>query len=210
MVDARPICETCGHTREWHDPDTQRVRRGSDPPSERPCYREVGGDACGCSGFRDSGTFATRPGIAVMRTPAPDLATVRFGIIALLVVVMLLGLLYAYRSQTPSMPQVDVNQALQHITAGRIQTVVVAENNATLEFRDNPAHREQTTIPEPDTVLAPAISKYNAANPSQIILKYTDDGQGIGVIGPIILNLLPVLLIGGTLSYLVIRARRRS
>ena len=210
MVDARPICETCGHTRDWHDRDAERVRRGSDPPVERPCYREVGGAPCRCSEFRDSGTFAMQPGIAFMRTPAPDVPIMKVGILALLLVVLGLALLYAYRSQTPSVPQVDATQALRDVNAGRIRAVVIAGNRATLEFRDNPAHREQTTILEPDTVLTRAVFDYNAANASQINLRYTDDGQGIGIVGPIILSLLPVLLIGGLFYYLMVRARRRS
>jgi hypothetical protein len=209
VVDARAICDTCGHTRDWHDREAERVRRGSDPPVERPCYREVRGAACPCSEFRDSGTFAMRPGIAVLRTPGPDVPIMRVGLLALLLVVLGLALLYAYRSQTPSIPQVDVTQALRDVNAGRIKAVVVAGNKATFEFRDNPAHREQATILEPDTVLARAVFDYNAANPSQITLRYTED-QGIGVAGPIILSLLPILLIGGTLYYVMVRARRRS
>ena len=211
MVDARPICETCGHTRDWHDRDAERVRRGSDLLIERPCYREVGGVACGCGGFRESGLFAMRPGIALMRSSGPDVSIVRVGILVLLLVVLGLALLYAYRSQTPSTPQVDVGHALVDINAGRIRAVVVAGNRATLEFRDSPAHREQTTIAEPDTVVAPTVSNYNSANPSRAIeLRYTQDGQGIGVVGPIILSLLPVLLIGGIFFLLLVRSRRRS
>lgn len=67
-----------------------------------------------------------QPGIAFIRTPAPELPILRVGLIAVLLVVMLLGLLYAYRSQTPSIPHVDVSGALQHINAGRIRAVVVA------------------------------------------------------------------------------------
>lgn len=146
-----------------------------------------------------------------MRSSGPDFPLVRVGILALLLVVMGLALLYAYRSQTPSIPQVDVTQALRDMNAGRIRAVVVDGNRATFEFRDSPAHREQTTIPEPDTVLARAVSDYNAANPSQAIdLRYARDGQGTSVVGPIILSLLPVLLIGGIFYYLLMRSRRRS
>ncbi len=108
------------------------------------------------------------------------------------------------------MPEVDVTRALQDINAGRVRAVTVVGTKATLEFRDSPSHKEQTTVPEPDTVLARAVSDYNAANPSQAIeIRYTQDGETVGVIGPILLSLLPVFLIGGFFYYLM-GARRRS
>ena len=104
-----------------------------------------------------------------MRGPAPGLAIVRVAALVLLLVVLGLGLLYAYRSQTPSMPQVDVIQALQDINAGRVRAVTISGNKAILEFRDSPSHKEQTTLPEPDTLIGPAVSNYSAAHPSQPI-----------------------------------------
>jgi hypothetical protein len=211
VVDGRAICETCGHTRDWHDRDAERARRGSDPPVERPCYREVGGAPCRCGGFRESGAFAMQAGSRVMSGTAPGLGILLVAGIVLLLVAMGLGLLYAYRSQTPSIPEVDVSKALQDIDAGRVRAVTIVENKATLEFRDSPAHKEQTTVPQPDTILAKAVSDYNAAHPSQAIeLKYVQDGQTFGVIGSILLSLLPVFVIGGLFYYLLMKARARS
>ena len=104
-----------------------------------------------------------------MRGSAPGFAIVRVVALSLLLVVLGLGLLYAYRSQTPSMPQVDVIQALQDINAGRVRAVTISANKATLEFRDSSSHKEQTKLPEPDTLIGPAVSNYNAAHPSQPI-----------------------------------------
>ena len=133
------------------------------------------------------------------------------GILTLLLVVMGLLLLYAYRSQTPSVPEVSITQAVQDISAGRVRAVTITGNRATLEFRDASSHKEQTTLPEPDTILARAVSDYNAANPSQPVkLTYQQEAQTIGVVGSIILSLLPVLLIGGLFYYLMMRARRES
>jgi len=113
--------------------------------------------------------FAMRPGIALMRSSGPDVSIVRVGILVLLLVVLGLGLLYAYRSQTPSTPQVDIGSALRDINAGRIRAVTISGNKATLEFRDSSSHKEQTTLPEPDTVIGPAVSNYSAAHPAQPI-----------------------------------------
>ena len=132
------------------------------------------------------------------------------GILTLLLVVMGLLLLYAYRSQTPSVPEVSITQALQDISAGRVKAVTVSGNRATLEFRDIARGKEQTTLAEPDTNLVRAVTDYNAANPSQTIeLRYTSESAPVSVIGSIILSLLPVLLIGGFFYYMM-WTRRRS
>ena len=79
-----------------------------------------------------------------------------------------LGLLYAYRSQTPSVPQVDIGRALQDINAGRVRAVTIFADHAILEFKDGPSHTEQTAIPDSDTILVldTAVSNYNTAHPS--------------------------------------------
>ena len=104
-----------------------------------------------------------------MRGPAVGFAIVRVAVITLLIVVLGLGVLYAYRSQTPAVPQVDIGQALEDINAGRIRVVTISGNTATLEFRDSSTHKERTTVPQPDSVLALAVSNYNATHPSQAI-----------------------------------------
>jgi hypothetical protein len=211
VLDPRAICDTCGHTRDWHDREAVRTRLRSEPPVERPCYREIGGAPCRCGGFRESGTIAVSALSGATRALAPGFATARDALLALLLVVMGLGLLYAYRSQTPSVPSVDLTSAIQDISAGRIRAVTVAANTATLEFRDSPAHKEKTNLPELDTLFARAISDYNAANPSQAIaLRYDQGSEPIGVVGSIVLSLLPVLLIGGFFYYLMMKARDRS
>lgn len=209
MLDPRAICETCGHTSDWHDRDAARARLGSDPSVERPCYREVGGAPCRCGGFRESGAVAVPAVSGAMRgLAAPGLELVRVAALVLLLIVLGLGLLYAYRSQAPSLPEVDLSQALQDINSGRVRAISIVANKATLEFRDSPAHKEQTTLPQPDTVLAPAVAGYNATHPSQPIeLRYMQDGQTFGVVSSILLSLLPVLLIGGFFYY-TMRARR--
>jgi len=194
VVDPRAICERCGHTRDWHDRDAVRTRLRSDPLVERPCYREVGEAPCRCEGFRESGAIAVSALSGATRGLAPGSSIVRVAALALLLVVMGLGLLYAYRSQTPSVPEVDISQALRDINAGRVRAVTISAHKATLEFRDNPSRREQTTLPDPDTVLARALLDYNAAHPSQTIEVKVDEGPpGPPLAG--LIDLLPVLLI---------------
>src|SRR4030081_967587 len=134
VLEARAICDPCGHTRDWHDRDAVRARLKSDPPIERPCYREIGGAPCRCGGFRESGTFVVAAGSQAAPGPAPRSRVLQNGILTLLLVVMGLLLLYAYRSQTPTVPQVSVTQALQDINAGRVRTVTITGTTATLDL----------------------------------------------------------------------------
>jgi len=211
VLEARAICDTCGHTRDWHDRDAVRARLRSDPTIERPCYREVGGAPCRCGGFRESGTFAVPAGAQAAPGPPPRSRVVQNGVLALLLVVMGALLLYAYRSETPAVPEVDVTRALQDINAGRVRAVTIAGSRATLEFQDVTRGKEQTTLPQPDTILVRAVMDYNAANPSQAIeLSYASESQPVSVIGSVILSLLPILLIGGFFYYLMMKARRAS
>src|SRR2546430_10660497 len=147
MLDSRAICDTCGHTRDWHDRDAVRARLRSDPPVERPCYREVGGAPCRCGGFRESGTFATPAGSQEKRGPEVRSRWLQNGILTLLLVVMGVALLYAYRSQTPSLPQVALSQALQDIGAGLVRAVTVTENGEPLELGENAAHTADDALP---------------------------------------------------------------
>ena len=209
MLDTRAICDTCGHTRDWHDRDAVRARLRSDPPIERPCYREVGGAPCRCGGFRESGNFAIPAGSQPTLGSGPRSRVLQNGILSLLLVVMGLLLLYAYRSQTPAVPEVDVTRALADINSGQVRAVTIAGSKATLVLRTGAT--ERTTVPQPDTIVGRAVADYNATHPSQLIdLTYESDTQPVSVIGSIILSLLPVLLIGGFFYYLMMRARRGS
>jgi cell division protease FtsH len=118
-----------------------------------------------------------------------------------------LALLYAYRSQTPSVQVVPVTVAIQHIQAGQIKTVTIVTNKATLDYR-NGQQKEQTNLPEQDVLLSKAITDYNNANPSQQVeLKYEENSQTLSVVGSIVLSLLPVLLIGGFFFYMMRQAQ---
>ena len=120
-----------------------------------------------------------------------------------------LALLYAYRSQTPSVPEVDISQAQQDVNAGRIKSVAIVANKATLQFKDSDTHKEQTTVPEPDTILSKTVQDYNSTHlaSDQVALKFQTDSQTLSIVGSIVLSLLPVLLIGGFFFYMMRQAQ---
>jgi hypothetical protein len=209
VVDGRAICDICGHTREWHDLDAARLRLHADPPIERPCYREIGGTPCRCGGFRESGEAAMPVGSRESGRPRTQLGLMKNSLLTLLLVVMGLALLYAYRSQSPAVPMVPVSAAIADIERGQIRSVTIAGGRTTLEFRDSPVHREETFISVPDTIVSRAVADYNAAHPSDaIVLRFEPEPQTLGVVGSIVLSVLPVLLIGGFFYYVVQRTRR--
>jgi cell division protease FtsH len=119
-----------------------------------------------------------------------------------------LALLYAYRSQSPSVQEVSITQAIQDINNGKIKTITVTGNKATLEFRAAGGQKELAQLPDQDQSLLKTVNDYNAANPSQTIdLKYQPESATLSVVGSIILSLLPVLLIGGFFFYMMRQAQ---
>ena len=201
MSDARAICAECGHVQSWHDREAARAMRSGELASDRRCYREIGGAGCRCGGFRDSGE------LAVMANPK------RIGgslgkslLLTMVLIVMGIALLYAYRAQTPSVPSVVYSQAIQEISGGQVVKVTITDSRATLELRSG--GKQQTIVPEPPTSFQKALDDYNSANPSRpIAIEYAPDSSGLQVIGSIFLSLLPILVIGAFLFYSL---RRRS
>jgi cell division protease FtsH len=130
------------------------------------------------------------------------------GILTLLLVVMGLALLYAYRSQTPAVQTASMTEGVQLVQAGRVKTVSVVANKATIELTDQT--KKIVTLPDStqQDPLSLAISAYNNANPTRTVdLKYEEQSATFSVIGSILLSLLPVLLIGGFFFYMMRQAQ---
>jgi len=177
--------------------------RSGEPASDRRCYREIGGASCRCSGFRDSGEVAV---IAVPSSAGRSVVTSLLLVVVL--IVMGLALLYAYRSQTPSLQSVAYSQAIQEINSGQVKKVTIVANRATLELQNN--EKQQLNLPERPEAFQKVLDDYNAANPSrQITIEYQPDSSGFQVIASILLSLLPVLLLGAFFLYLTSRLRPR-
>src|SRR5437868_394213 len=120
-----------------------------------------------------------------------------------------LALLYAYRSQTQPVPEVDISKAQQDVNAGQIRSVTIVANKGTLQFKDSDSHKEQTTVPEPDTILSKTVQDYNATHlaSDQVALKFQENNNSLSIVGSIVLSLLPVLLIGGFFFYMMRQAQ---
>jgi ATP-dependent Zn protease len=129
-------------------------------------------------------------------------------LLVVLFVVMGLGLLYAYRAQTPSITPVVYSQAVTEINAGQVRKVTVTGGRATLELQDG--DKQQLNLPERPETFQKVLNDYNAANPSrQIVIDYQQESQGFQVVSSILLSLLPILLIGAFLLYVFRRSVSR-
>jgi len=202
--DPRSICAECGHVQSFHERSAARALPGGDLTSERNCYREIGGAPCRCSGFRDSGEVA----MAAAGQPRAGRTPLTSASLAVVLVVMGLALLYAYRSQTPAVATIPMSQAVQEVNAGQVVKVTVVGNRATLELRSG--EKRQTTLPDRDEVFQKTLADWNMANPTrQIVIDYRTEDPSFALIGSIFLSLLPVVLLGAFFIYLFRRSVSR-
>lgn len=203
VSDPRAICADCGHVQSWHDRDAARAMRSGELASDRRCYREIGGASCRCSGFRDSGELAV-----IAHVSRAGGGIVRSLLLLLVLFVMAIALLYAYRSQAPSVRTVVYSQAIQEVNGGQVRKVTIAGNKATLELANG--EKQQTIVPQPPEPFEKVLNDYNAANPTRtVVLEYQSDASGFEVLGSILLSLLSVLLVGGFFYYATRKSRRR-
>ena len=129
------------------------------------------------------------------RSPGNQVPVIVRALVALILFFVVgLGLLYAYRAQSPAVPTVSLGQVLTDVQEGRVRAVTIEGNQATLILTDG--RTERTTIPEPDTVLAQAVTNRNQADPPHVIeLRVTQGSSDFSVVGSIFLGVLPLLLL---------------
>jgi len=133
-------------------------------------------------------------------------SAVRVLAIALLAVAGGLGLLYAYRSQTPAIPTMSQTEVVQLVQAGTVRDVVIEDGHATVTLV--PGSRVRTVIGSgPDTPLVAAVNAYNRDRQTNAItLRYEPSEAGAW---PILIGLLPILVIAA-LVVLAARALART
>ena len=123
------------------------------------------------------------------RSPVADLLRVVLVLIALIVIG--LGLLYAYRAQTPAVPSVSFAQVLSEIQDGRVRAVTIEGNQATVMLTDG--RTEQTTVPNGDVIMR-AVAERNQADPVHPIgVRFSPTSPDFSVAASIFLSVLPLL-----------------
>ncbi len=119
------------------------------------------------------------------------------GAVAFVVLIVVIGitLLYAYRSQTPAMPQVSYSTALAEIQDGRVRLVVIEDGGATLSLNDG--SQQQVIAPDGGATLARTVADRNHADPAHPIdLRFSNGGPGgAPFVLSLLVGLLPLLVI---------------
>ena len=123
----------------------------------------------------------------------------------LLTVFFAIGLLYAYRSQSPAIPAVPYSAALGAIQDGRVRVVEIEDSRATLTFADGT--RQQSTAPDSGEALVRAVQDRNHADPAHPIDLRLGSGPAPNQ-GPVVLFVfLPLLILALPLLYIASAAR---
>jgi hypothetical protein len=104
-----------------------------------------------------------------------------------------LGLLYAYRSQTPAVPTASLAQVLTDIQDGRVRAVTIEGNRATVVLTDG--RTEQTTVPNGDLLVRTVMDRNQSDPAHQIEVRYTQTSPEFSVGSSILLSLWPLLLL---------------
>jgi cell division protease FtsH len=126
----------------------------------------------------------------------------------MLLVLMGVALLYAYRAQSPSAQIVSYDKAVSEIQSGLVTKVTINGDSATIEKVDKST--EMVNIGANDNgAFQKIVTDYNATQPagSRVNLSFQKDSQTFGIIGSVLLSLLPVLLIGGFFVYMMRQAQ---
>ena len=127
----------------------------------------------------------------------------------LLTVVLGVGLLYAYRSQSPAVPAVPYPAVLNEMQQGRVRSIAIEDSHAAVTLID--ATQQQVTLPDNGESLVHAIQDRNAADPAHPIdVRFSSGPQPNA--GPLILIvILPLLVLALPLLFVAsvaARARR--
>src|SRR5207253_1584961 len=126
----------------------------------------------------------------------------------LLTVPMGVALLYAYRTQSPSASIASYDKAISEIRGGQVKSVTLNTDTATINKLDNTT--ETVNIGTNDGgAFQKIVVDYNAtqAPTSTVTINIGKDSQTFGIIGSVLLSLLPVLLIGGFFVYMMRQAQ---
>jgi ATP-dependent Zn protease len=125
-----------------------------------------------------------------------------------IVFVLGIGLLYAYRSQSPAIQMIPYTATISAVQEGRVQSVVIEDGRATLTYVDGT--HQQAAVPDNAQALGQSINDFNRANPSRPVeLTISNGGAGPGI-APILFGLLPLLVLAALVllgASLITRAR---
>jgi len=123
-----------------------------------------------------------------------------------------IALLYAYKAQTPAASPTGYSAAIDEVNSGQVKEVSISGATATVTLNDGSNTKQMVNIgDDKDGLFKKAILDYNTANGNnaakRVNLVLPQESQTFGIIGSILLSLLPVLLIGGFFIYMMRQAQ---
>src|SRR3970040_143981 len=117
------------------------------------------------------------------------------------------ALLYAYRAQEEPTEEIDRSARVQLIQRGQVEKVTISGTTAILTLRGS-EEKKQTTLAQEDPNFIKTIDDSTALTPDrQIDQGFQEESATLGLIGSVLLSLLPVLLIGGFFIYMMRQAQ---
>ncbi|HEV2249184.1 MAG TPA: hypothetical protein VGT60_01620 [Candidatus Limnocylindria bacterium] len=121
---------------------------------------------------------------------------------AVLVLLLGIGLLYAYRAQSPAAAIASYDRTVAEIRAGHVSRVTISGDTATIEKTDG--SRETTALGSDHGAFERVVLEYNATQPNnRIALTTQQSPPSAGVVGSIILSLLPLVLLAVLIVWVV-------
>ncbi|MBI2773318.1 MAG: ATP-dependent zinc metalloprotease FtsH, partial [Chloroflexi bacterium] len=128
------------------------------------------------------------------------------GILTLLLVVMGVALLYAYRQQSPTTKEIDESDAIARVQRGEASKVTISGTKATIDLNDG--QKYIVALGDDPKEFKARIYDYNQANPNKAVaLKNEEPSATLGLIGQVLIGLLPVILIGAFFIYMMRQAQ---
>jgi len=124
----------------------------------------------------------------------------------LLTVILGIGLLYAYRSQSPAVPAVPYSAVLNEVQQGRVRSVAIEDGHATVMLIDGT--QQQLTLPDNGESLMRTIQDRNAADPAHPIEVRFSSGPQPNPAPLILFVILPVLVLALPLLFVALMAAR--
>lgn len=135
---------------------------------------------------------------------------VRVILVLTLVVVLGIGLLYAYRSQTPAIQTIPMTQAISDIQTDRVDEITLMDDRAMMTLVGG--GREQTMTGGNADALLQVVTEYNRAKPGRSIgLRYEYSWYYRAPLLGVVLGFLPLLFLIALVlvaAYAFARSRR--